>query len=114
MQPKARRTQPSFTALVLPFHKCWQKLGIAGMLKNLEAQLSQAHIRMMPLKHVYSNPFPTPVHQGEKYPSLKLGGWRTQEVGGLNPFKAVVPHALYCNIRRAIFSSFGTHLTVLV
>lgn len=58
MQPKARRTQPSFTALVLPFHKCWQKLGIAGMLKILEAQLSQAHIRMLPLKHVYSNPFP--------------------------------------------------------
>ena len=53
-QPACRRD----TALVLPFHKCWQQVGVCGLRHWLEHELKEARIRHHPFRIAYSTPCP--------------------------------------------------------
>ncbi|CAJ1363276.1 unnamed protein product [Effrenium voratum] len=58
LQPTPGALGHKRTALVLPFHRCWRRLGVQELLKRLEGELSEAGVRVRPLMIAYSNPFP--------------------------------------------------------
>ena len=58
LHPAAPSAGHKYTALVLPFHKCWQKVGVFGLLRWLERELDAAGIRKHPFRLAFSNPYP--------------------------------------------------------
>ncbi|CAE7213687.1 pldh-t [Symbiodinium sp. CCMP2592] len=56
-----RSAQPArhrYTALVLPYHRCWQRIGVWGLLRWLEHELEEANIRHHPFRMAFANPYP--------------------------------------------------------
>ena len=54
----AQHVRKRYTALVLPFHRCWQRMGVFGLLHWLEHELDEAKIRKHPFRLAFANPYP--------------------------------------------------------
>ena len=54
----AQHVRKRYTALVLPFHRCWQRMGVFGLLHWLEYELDEAKIRKHPFRLTFANPYP--------------------------------------------------------
>ncbi|CAE7464859.1 unnamed protein product [Symbiodinium sp. CCMP2456] len=58
LQPEKPQRGRRFTALVMPYHRCWRDIGLAGLVKRLDDELNALGVRMNSLRLVYSNPYP--------------------------------------------------------
>ena len=58
LQPAGERQSHRSTVLVLPFHRCWQRLGVRDLLRRLDSELEAAGVDRRPLQLAFSNPFP--------------------------------------------------------
>lgn len=58
LQPAGKRQSHRSTVLVLPFHRCWQRLGVRDLLRRLDSELEAAGVDRRPLQLAFSNPFP--------------------------------------------------------
>ena len=77
LQPTPGTLGHKRTALVLPFHRCWRKLGVQELLKRLEGELSEAGVRVRPLMICILQPFSAPLRQGAKSAQrCEIGGRR--------------------------------------
>ena len=42
----------------LPFHKCWQQIGVISLLRWLERELDEAGVRRHAFRLAFANPYP--------------------------------------------------------